>query len=83
MTTKMIGIKKFRQNFTSIWKEAQKKDIRYIVMNHSEPVLEVKPITEDDLIVEKWGSDIEKALEDVKNGKFYTNEQIKKEFGIK
>ncbi|MBU1445993.1 hypothetical protein KKD70_01885 [Patescibacteria group bacterium] len=54
MDTKLIGIKKFRQNFTKIWKEAKEKNIRYIVMHHSVPVLEVKPIDEVDLILEDF-----------------------------
>jgi len=54
MDTKLIGIKKFRQNFTKIWKEAKEKNICYIVMHHSVPVLEVKPIDAVDLILEDF-----------------------------
>lgn len=82
MTTKAIGIKKFRENITSLWKEAKKKKIRYIVMYHTEPIFEVKPIDEDELIIEKYAKDIAEAREQVKQGKVYTQEEIMKKFGL-
>ena len=82
MTTKAIGIKKFRENITSLWKEAKKKKIRYIVMYHTAPIFEVKPINEDELIIEKYAKDIQEAREQVKRGEVYTEEEIMKEFGL-
>jgi len=82
MTTRIIGIKKFRENITKIWKEAKKKKIRYIVMYHSEPILEVNPIDEDDLIVERFAAEIAEAREQVKRGEVYTQEEVMKEFGL-
>lgn len=82
MTTKTIGIKKFRENITSIWKEAKKNKIRYIVMNHNQPILEVTPIDEDELIIEKYAADIAEAREQVKRGEVYTQEEVMKKFGL-
>ncbi|MBD3330336.1 hypothetical protein GF354_02275 [Candidatus Peregrinibacteria bacterium] len=82
MTTKIIGIKKFRENITSLWKEAKKKKIRYIVMYHSTPVMEVNPIDDDALILEKLAKDIAEAREQVKRGEVYTQEEVMKEFGL-
>jgi CRISPR/Cas system-associated endonuclease Cas3-HD len=79
----MIGIKKFRQNMTSLWKDAKKKNIRYIVMHHAEPILEVKPIKEEDLWSEKLVKEIAEAREQVKRGEVYTQEEIMEKFGIK
>lgn len=83
MTTKTIGIKKFRENITSLWKEAKKKKIRYIVMNHSEPIFEVKPIDEDELIIERYLKDIEEARQQVKEGKVYSADEVRKSLGLK
>jgi len=44
MITKLIGLNEYRSNLTKLWKESQKKKIRYIVMVHSRPVFEVNPI---------------------------------------
>jgi len=82
MTTKLIGIKKFRQDFTNIWKEAKSKNIRYIVMYHSVPILEVNPINEEDIIVERLASDIKEARKEVKKGEVYSEDEVYKKLGI-
>lgn len=82
MTTKIIGIKKFRENITKIWKEAKKNNIRYIVMYHSEPIFEVNPIDGDGLIIEKFAADVAEARGQVKRGEVYTHEEIMKELGL-
>lgn len=82
MTTKVIGIKKFRQNMTSLWKEAKKKNIRFIVLHHSQPVFEVKPLSEEELILEKHAADIAEAREQFKKGEVYTEEEVGKILGF-
>ncbi len=82
MTIKTIGIKEFRQNITTIWKNAQKKKIKYIVMYHSQPILEVTPIDKKTNALEKLAADIAEAREQVKRGEVYTQEEIMKEFGV-
>ena len=55
MTTKIISVKTWRQNLTKLWREAEGKNIRYIVMSHSKPMYEVKPIFKDLLeIDDEW-----------------------------
>lgn len=49
MKTKIIALKQFRQNITKLWKEAQQENIRYIVMFHSRPILEVLPCRDTNL----------------------------------
>ncbi|MEK7673033.1 MAG: hypothetical protein AAB373_04045 [Patescibacteria group bacterium] len=82
MTTKIIGIKKFRENITSLWKEAKKEKIKYIIMHHSEPIFEVTPIVEEELILEKYAKDIAEARQEAKRGEVHTQEEIMKEFGL-
>ena len=82
MVTKFIGIKKFRKNVTKLWKEARKKNIRYIVMSHSTPILEVMPITEEEITEERLATQIKKARKQFKNGEFYTEEEIFKKYGL-
>lgn len=48
MTTKLISLNEFRSNLSTIWKQAKKKNEKYIVMVHSKPVLEVRPIRNKD-----------------------------------
>jgi hypothetical protein len=82
MTTQIIGVKEFRDNITTLWKTAKKKNVRYIVMNHSMPVLEVNPIKEDRLIFVKLSQEIGYAREQVKKGEVCTQEETYKELGL-
>ncbi len=83
MTTKMIGIKKFRENITSIWQESNDKKIRYIVLYHSTPVLEVNPIGDEELVLEDLIPEVKKARQQIKKGEVFSEEEIMKEFGLK
>lgn len=83
MTTKIVGIKDFRENITSIWREARKKNIRYIVMYHSTPIFEVNPLNEDEFIIEELSRDVAKAREQVKSGEVYSEAEVYKKLGIK
>lgn len=47
MKTRIVSVKDWRQNLTKLWKEAEGKDIRYIVMSHSKPMYEVRPLFQD------------------------------------
>lgn len=82
MTIKIIGIKEYRQNITTLWKEARKKNIRYIVMYHSKPVFEVNPLTDESELIELLRQDIEEAREQAKNGEVVSHEALMEEFGI-
>jgi len=82
MNTKLIGIKKFRQNISTIWKDIQKSKNRYIVMNHSVPILEVKAIDEENFFLESLKSDIKEARNDVKNGDVYSEEDMYLKLGL-
>ncbi len=52
MKTKIINLKSFRNNITSLWKEARESNIKYIVVHHSKPILEVFPRYDEDIIFE-------------------------------
>lgn len=83
MTTKVIGIKNFRNNITKLWKTARDSKTKYIVMYHSAPILEVRPITEKELAFKALASEIAEARGQVERGEVYTEEEIKKELGLK
>ncbi len=82
MTTRVIGIKEFRQNMTKLWKQGKTQNVRFIVMHHSKPIMDVKPIDEDVLILEQFAGDIEKAMQDVRKGRIYTPKQAKAKLGL-
>lgn len=81
MTTKTIGLKDFRTNITTLWKTAQKKGIRYIVMHHSRPVFEVNPVMDDDILT-KLATDIADARLAAKQGRVHTQAAVLKRLGL-
>ncbi len=82
MTTKLIGLKKFRQNMAKYADEARRKKQRLIILKKNEPIFELKPLSKKDAALEKLTADINDALEDVKNGDVYSQEEIEKIFGL-
>ncbi len=82
MTTKLIGVKEFRQNVTSLYKQAQKNDIQYVVLNRNQPIFKVSPLSKKDTIIEKLALDVEEAREDVKNGRVFDFETVCNELGL-
>lgn len=83
MTTKIIGIKDFRQNITSIWREAREKNISYIVMYHTLPIFEVNPINEEEMILDNLVNDVKEAREQVQKGDVYSEAEVYKKLGIR
>jgi antitoxin (DNA-binding transcriptional repressor) of toxin-antitoxin stability system len=58
MTTRLIGIREFRQNMTELLRKAQEKEIYFIVMRHSEPVAKVAPLTGKEAALEQLVQEI-------------------------
>ena len=79
MTTKLIGIKEFRKNITKIWKEARINNVRYVVMYHSKPVMEVNPINEKEFIFERLEKEIAEARQDTQT---FSHEEVLAELGL-
>lgn len=82
MTTKFIGMKEFRQNMAKISAQARKKNQRLIVLRKNVPMFELRPLSKNDVQMEQFALSIQEGLEDVKAGRIYSHEQVKKMFGI-
>jgi antitoxin (DNA-binding transcriptional repressor) of toxin-antitoxin stability system len=82
MITKLIGVKEFRQNVTSLYKKAKENNINYVVLNRNQPIFKVSPLSKKDTIIEKLALDIEEARNDVKNDRVYDFEDVCNELGL-
>ena len=82
MTTKLIGVKEFRQNIATLYKQATKNNWRFVILNRNQPIFKVEPLSKKDAIVEKLAMDIAEAREDVKKGRLYDFEDVCKELGL-
>ncbi len=51
-------------------------------MYHSEPILEVNPIQEEELVLEKLIKDISEARGEVKKGEVYSEAEVFAELGL-
>jgi hypothetical protein len=80
MITKLIGLKEYRLNLTTIIKEASLNNWRIIVLNKNKPVFEVNPISDDIFEMEKLKKETSKARKEFKNGNFVSEEDVLKMF---
>lgn len=78
MTTKIIGLKDFRQNLSAYTKQLLGKNVRFIVLNKNKPVMEVNPVDREEFILEDFVKEIEAGLKDSREGRVYTLEEVKK-----
>ncbi len=82
MTTKLIGVREFRQNIATLYKQATKNDWRFVVLNRNKPIFKVEPLSEKDAVLEKLSAEIAEAREEVKKGQVYDFEDICQEVGL-
>ncbi|MBD3330334.1 hypothetical protein GF354_02265 [Candidatus Peregrinibacteria bacterium] len=82
MTTKFVGMKDFRQNMSKYTQQANKKQVRYIILKKNKPVLEINPIDEKDFAYIKLSKELQESEKQIKEGRFYTQEEVMQEFGL-
>ena len=82
MRTKLIGVNEFRQNLASYYQHGLKQKLRYFFLNRNKPILEVKPLSKKEAILEKLAADVAAARDDVRQGKLYTLDQVRRKLGI-
>ena len=82
MVTKLIGVKEFRQNMAKYSAKAKRNGWRYVVLNRNMPIFEVKPFSKKEAIMEKLAADIAEARQQVRDGKVYTMEEVRRHLGL-
>lgn len=82
MTTKLIGVREFRQNISALYVKAKKNNWRYVVLNRNQPIFMVEPLSKRDTAIEKLAADIAEARGEVKKGKVYDFKVICKKAGL-
>ncbi|MFA4891036.1 MAG: hypothetical protein WC604_01630 [Candidatus Gracilibacteria bacterium] len=82
MTTKFVGMKDFRQNMSQYTSQANDEKIKFIILKKNVPVLEINPIDEKEYAYTKFSKELEESEQQIKEGKFYTQEEVMMEFGL-
>lgn len=82
MVTKLVGVKQFRQNISSYYRQSLKNNWRFIILNRNQPIFEVRPINDKKITLEKLAANVAKAREDYKQGRIYSLKNICREFGV-
>ena len=84
MTSRLIGIKEFRQNLAQVTDDARKKNECLIVLRNNKPLFQVRPLDDDEgVFTEEFAAEIRQGLKDIKEGRVHTQEEVMKHFGIK
>ena len=82
MATRFVGTKQLRQNMAKITKDALKKKERIIVLRKNQPIFELRPLSDEDSLIESFRKDIETAREQARKGKVYSQDEILRELGL-
>jgi len=82
MTTKFVGMKDFRQNMSQYTAQANSEKIKFIILKKNIPVLEITPIDEKEYTYTKLSKELDESEAQIKEGKFYTQEEVMGEFGL-
>lgn len=82
MTTKFVGTKELRKDMAKITKEAEENNERIIVLRKNKPIFELRPLSDEDALVESFRRDIEEARKDVREGRVHTQEEVEKKLGL-
>lgn len=82
MTTKIIGIREFRNNMAYLCRDAKKKRLRYIVSSRNKPLFEVTPLNEREVVLEELAKDVKEARKDVLTKRLYSAEEIREALGL-
>ena len=83
MSTKLIGVKEFRQNIAAYHKKAVKNGWTYLVLKRNEAIFEVKPIIKKEAALKKLAAEIAEARASAKSGKLYSLGEVRKKLGLK
>jgi len=82
MITKFIGIKELRQNMAKITQNALKKKERLIVFRRNKPLFELRPLSDKEVFEEYLRRDLDIALDQVKKGNVFSQEEVEKSLGL-
>lgn len=80
-STRTVSIRNFRENMTKLLKEAQDKDVHFVIMRHSEVVAHVTPAKQSDSL-EALRKDVAIARRQIKEGKTFTAAEARAMLGL-
>ena len=66
----------------TVSRQARAKKQRLIVLRKNEPIFELRPLSENEVIFAHFDRDIEEAEKDIATGRVHTQEQVEKMFGL-
>ncbi len=78
MNTKFIGVKEFRQNMAGFAKQARIAKTRFVIVNRTTPLFELKPFAEDATLDDLF-AELKAIEKSVARGHSYTHEEVLKE----
>jgi antitoxin (DNA-binding transcriptional repressor) of toxin-antitoxin stability system len=77
----MINIRTFRANMPKLLREAQKKNVHFVVMRHAVPVAKVTPLKVDH-DYEALVRQVARGRRDARLGRVYTLEEVRRHLGL-
>ncbi|MEI8229811.1 MAG: type II toxin-antitoxin system prevent-host-death family antitoxin [Candidatus Peregrinibacteria bacterium] len=76
-TTRTVSIRTFRANMTKYLREAQEKNIHFVIMRHAVPIARIEGVSPTDSL-ESLIAEVAQARKEYREGKGYTVEEARK-----
>lgn len=77
----MVSLREFRRNLSKFLREAQKKNVHFVIMRYAEPVAQVIPTTRSDSL-EALARDVAIARREAKEEKTYSTAEARAILGL-
>jgi hypothetical protein len=82
MTTKIIGVREFRQNMAKYYTKARKNNWSLLIFSRNKPLFKVEALDDKDASLEKLALAVSEARTDIKKGRVQDFEEMCSEIGL-
>jgi antitoxin (DNA-binding transcriptional repressor) of toxin-antitoxin stability system len=76
MNVTFVGVKELRQSMAKITSDAIRKKHRVIILKKNKPLFELRPLSQEDMVLLTFDHEIKQAQESVRRGETYTTEEV-------
>ena len=79
--TRTVSIREFRKNMTKFLRDAQEKNIHFVIMRHSQPVAHIVHAQYSNSL-EALTADVAAARKETKHGKTFSSQEVREILGL-
>lgn len=81
-TTRIIGIREFRQHLSAFLDTARKEDVHFVLLRHGKIAGHVMPPTKEEQLLHELAEDVRIAREEAERGEGYSSDEARALLGL-